>query len=223
MNCFKHLTITPINKNLKSKSNIEMNCFKHLTITPINKNLKSKSNIDFREQCARTRTGELNWCWDDSRYNKAKSGEYFAYLFYNTKVIIHKIIAVKPPTDRLPSWSENVGQTDRNVVELSEPLIEFTWQQWLENDGPESHLGTYTTGDLSESRPKLYNILKRLEENSKSLKNKALEDEIMNIQEQMIIQNQLLQQQIDAIKIQMANQNKAFQDQINSIQQKIVK
>jgi hypothetical protein len=132
-----------------------MNCDK-LTITPINKLLKSKSNIDFREQLERTFTGELNWCWDDSKYNKAKVGEYFAFMFYGVKVIIHKILAVKSPSERLPSWSQNVGQTDRNVLELSGPLKELSWNEWLENDGPLAHLGTYTIYDLSVSRPKLY-------------------------------------------------------------------
>jgi len=138
-----------------------MSC-KHLTITPINKSLKSKSNIDFREQWMRTRTGELNWCWDDSEFNKAKKGEYFAYLFYNKKIVIHKITAVKPPSERLPSWSSNVGQTNRNVLELSEPVKEFTWQEWIEIDGPLKRLGTYTTRDLSKSRPRLFNILNEM-------------------------------------------------------------
>jgi hypothetical protein len=139
-----------------------MNCDK-LTITPINKLLKEKSNIDFRELLERIYTGELNWCWDDGVYNKAKAGEYFAFMFYGKKVIIHKILAVKPPSERLPSWSQNVGQTDRNVLELSEPLKEISWNEWLENDGPLAHLGTYTTCDLSVSRPKLYACFESLQ------------------------------------------------------------
>ncbi len=38
------------------------NC-ENLTITPINKSEKSKSNIDYAEQLERTATGDLNWCW----------------------------------------------------------------------------------------------------------------------------------------------------------------
>jgi hypothetical protein len=103
------------------------NC-RHLTITPISKNVRSKANIDFREQWMRTRTGELNWCWDDTKYNKAKIGEYFAFFHHKNKVVIHKILAVKPPSQRLPSWSSNVGQGDRNVLELSDPLMEISWK-----------------------------------------------------------------------------------------------
>jgi hypothetical protein len=139
-----------------------MNNCENLTITPINKQLRSKSNMDFVEQLARTRTGELNWCWDDSKYNKAKSGQYFAFMFYGKKVIIHRILAVKPPSERLPSWSLNVGQTDRNVLELSLPLKELSWEEWINNDGPEAHLGTYTTKNLSGTHL-LYNILQSLE------------------------------------------------------------
>ncbi len=143
-----------------------MNNCEHLTITPINKELKSNSNTDFREQLVRTRTGELHWCWDDSRYNKAKPKEYFAFLFYENKVVIHQILEIKPPSERLESWSSNVGQTNRNVLELSLPLKELTWNEWIMNDGPQSKQGTYTTKKLSKNRPKLYSILQSLNQNN---------------------------------------------------------
>lgn len=135
---------------------------KHITITPINKSLKSKSNIDFNEQCVRTLSGELKWCWDDSKYNDAKVGEYFAFMFYGKKVILHKIIAIKPPTERLESWSSNVGQNNRNVLELSDPLYYVSWEQWMELQGPTCHMCTYTTVDLSISRYDLYSFLCKL-------------------------------------------------------------
>lgn len=140
------------------------NC-KHLTITPISKNLKSKANVDFREQWMRTRTGELNWCWDDTKFNKAKPGEYFAFFHHKNKVVIHRILAVKPPSQRLPSWSSNVGQGDRNVLELSDPLIEISWKNWIENGMSPVCMGTCRTTDLSNDycRMGIYNILKNLE------------------------------------------------------------
>jgi hypothetical protein len=73
------------------------------------------------------------------------------------KVIIHKIVGVKPPTERLPSWSKNVGQGDRNVLELSDPLLEITWTEWQLLGGPESKMGTYTT--IVNKRPRLYEHL----------------------------------------------------------------
>ena len=138
---------------------------KHLIITPISKNLKSKANIDFREQWMRTRTGELNWCWDDSKYNTAKQGEYFAFFHHKNKVVIHRILSVRPPSERLPSWSSNVGQANRNVLELSDPLREITWSEWLQTGCSDVCMGTYRTTDLSEdeNRIKMYNILQELE------------------------------------------------------------
>jgi hypothetical protein len=128
-----------------------------LTITPISKNPKSASNIDYHEQVARV---GHRWCWDDSRYNTANVGEYFAYYFHGIKVVVHKILEVKSPTERLPSWSRNVGQGNRNVLELSDPLCVIPWSTWQEMKGPENKMGTYRT-DLSDKRPLLLEYFRR--------------------------------------------------------------
>jgi len=143
-----------------------MNSFCHLTITPISRNPKSNSFIDYKEQLKRVNKLELIWCWDDSRFNKAKKGELFAFYFHEIRVIIHKIVDVKPPSDRLPSWSKNVGQGDRNVLELSGPLKDISWSEWQFVNGPESKMGTYTTNDLSIERPNLYQLLLSIDENN---------------------------------------------------------
>ena len=137
-----------------------MDNYCHLTITPISKDIKSPSYIDYNEQLSRVLNEEFQWCWDDSRYNKAKIGDYFAFYFHGMRVVIHKILDVKPPSARLPSWSKNVGQGDRTVVELSHPLLEITWIEWQLIGAPESKMGTYTTSDLSTERPRLYEYLK---------------------------------------------------------------
>jgi hypothetical protein len=72
-------------------------------------------------------------------------------------------MAVKPPSERLPSWSENVGQTNRNVLELSDPLKVISWEEWIKNGSSHVCMGTYRTTDLSEDRRNLYNILKELD------------------------------------------------------------
>jgi hypothetical protein len=148
-----------------------MDCCKHLTITPISKDAKSASNIDYNEQLVRVKTNELKWCWDDSRYNKAKENEYFAFYFHGNRVVIHKIRSVKPPSCRLSSWSKNVGQGDRNVLELSEPLKEIGWTEWQLLNGPESKMGTYTTDNLKSDRPLLYQMLLNIERNIDNPKN----------------------------------------------------
>jgi len=132
----------------------------HLTLSPISKDIKSLSYIDYNEQLSRVLHDGFQWCWDDSRYNKAKAGEYFAFYFHGMRVVIHKILDVKPPSERLPSWSKNVGQGDRNVLVLSQPMLEITWIEWQLMGGPESKMGTYTTTDLSYSSPRLYQYLR---------------------------------------------------------------
>jgi hypothetical protein len=148
-----------------------MDFCKHLTISPISKDVKSGSYIDYNEQLERVRLNELNWCWDDSRYNKAKENEYFAFYFHGIRVVIHRILAVKPTSCRLPSWSKNVGQGDRNVLELSEPLREISWVDWQLMNGPESKMGTYTTDDLQFDRPLLYEMLRGIDKDGKDVKN----------------------------------------------------
>jgi hypothetical protein len=132
----------------------------HLTLSPISKDIKSPSYIDYNEQLSRVLHEGFQWCWDDSRYNKAKVGEYFAFYFHGMRVVIHQILDVKPPSERLPSWSKNVGQGDRNVLALSHPMLEITWIEWQLMSGPESKMGTYTTTDLSYTSPRLYEYLR---------------------------------------------------------------
>jgi hypothetical protein len=155
-----------------------MDNYCYLTITPISRDSKSASYIDYNEQLSRVLNDGFRWCWDDSRYNKAKIGEYFAFYFHGMRVVIHKIMDVKPPSQRLPSWSKNVGQGDRNILELSEPLIEISWVEWQMLQAPESKMGTYTTCDLSIDRPRLYEYLKNVLES----KNNSNANKITNIQ-----------------------------------------
>ena len=135
--------------------------YEYLTITPISKDVKNKACIDYTEQEKRTSIQGYKWCWDDSKYNKARTGEYFAFLFFERRVIIHKIEDVKPPSKRLDSWSSNVGQQDRQVLELSNPLKEFSWEEWLAINGPTAKQCTYTTE--TSKRPLLHSTLAYIE------------------------------------------------------------
>ena len=130
-----------------------------MVITPINKNKKSNSNVDYREQLIRTERGESIWCWDDSKHNKAKVGEYFGFYFYGIKVVIHKIVGIKNADQRLPSWSQNVGQGDRKVLELSDPLFEIDWNTWISIGGAKRSMGTFRTTELVANHRELYNYL----------------------------------------------------------------
>jgi hypothetical protein len=84
------------------------------------------------------------WCWDDREENKAKIGDVFIFWDYNGvgkggkgnpwgggDFIFHLVEAVRPPSERLPSWHNNVGQGTRNVLELSPPKFKLTYEEMI--------------------------------------------------------------------------------------------
>ena len=160
----------------------------HLTLSPISKDIKSPGYIDYNEQLSRVLHDGFQWCWDDSKFNKAKVGEYFAFYFHGMRVVIHQIMDVKPPSERLLSWSKNVGQHDRNVVALSHPMLEITWIEWQLMAGPESKMGTYTTNDLSYSAPRLYQYLRSVLEPSTKIDKNANANANKNANVKLIIE-----------------------------------
>ena len=129
----------------------------YLTITPISNDPRNKGCVDYNEQEKRTSTNGYKWCWDDSQHNTSNVGDYFAFLFFEKRVIIHKIENVKPPSERLESWSSNVGQQGRQVLELSNPLKELDWREWLAIDGPKCKQCTFRT--KTSKRPLLHSML----------------------------------------------------------------
>jgi hypothetical protein len=145
------------------------------------------------------------------------------------RVVIHRILDVKPPSARLPSWSRNVGQGDRNVVELSHPLLEISWIEWQMMNGPESKMGTYTTTDLSYSSPRLYQYLmsvletKTSETSSKTNKNtnKNIKliiedyDEIENEEKTLLLRLEQLQK-IKKIN-QLQNEKSGLLEQVENL------
>jgi len=133
-----------------------------MILSPINKNIRSNINRDYREQNQRVTEGKLQYCWDDTPKNMAVQGEYFGFVFNGAMVRIHRILCVKSPEHRLPSWHENVGQGDRNVLELSDQLIELPWLQWISIGGSNKCQGT--SHYLLDKRPELANLLDRLVE-----------------------------------------------------------
>lgn len=133
----------------------------NITLTPISAKATSPAAVDYSEQLARTQETGLSWCWDDSRYNNSETGQLFGFYFHGKKVIVHRILDIQPPTKRLPSWTANVGQQNRNVLLLSDPLCEFSWKEWLELNGPQSKMGTYVCRDLERKRPLLFQFFER--------------------------------------------------------------
>ena len=62
---------------------------------------------------------------------EGNAGDKYDDLFNNYKVIFHKIIKILDPEHRLESWQNNVGQTDRKVLLLSDEHFILDWKVWL--------------------------------------------------------------------------------------------
>ena len=116
-----------------------------MIVTPVAMGAKSASRRDWLEQVQRRQDGEMH-VWDDSKQNCASKGDLFAYVENSVKlkgdqkskgwIDVFVIKDVYSPEHRLPSWSDNVGQGDRNVVELSsEPIYSGTMVEWKEQLG----------------------------------------------------------------------------------------
>lgn len=106
-----------------------------ILITPIAKVIKSKhsgpdSRRDYDEQCVRFIRGQP-MCWDDDKHNNTKVGDIFGFCKANDCVELHCVEAVHDPSHRLQSWSNNVGQHDRNVLMLSCTLCIIPWDDWV--------------------------------------------------------------------------------------------
>jgi hypothetical protein len=112
-----------------------------MIVTPINKQLKSKSRVDYMEQLQRETEGK-QVMWDDTKYNKAKVGDWFGFVKNNILVTLHKVESIHPIAERLPSWSSNVGQGDRQVLYLSKKIASVLWEDWIQYGGPKKVQGT---------------------------------------------------------------------------------
>jgi hypothetical protein len=100
-------------------------------ITPINKDQQSKSQKDYNEQVSRGKSGD-QIMWDDKKGNPTHNvGGAFGFVHNFNRVEIHMIVAITNPTQRMESWGDNVGQSDRNVLHLSPKLTTISWDTWL--------------------------------------------------------------------------------------------
>lgn len=111
-----------------------------MVVTPVSVCAKSAARRDWLEQVQRRKEGKQH-VWDDSKQNHAEAGDLFAYVENSRKVgenqkskgwiEVYVIQAVHSPASRLPTWSVNVGQGNRNVVELSsEPIYKGSMVEW---------------------------------------------------------------------------------------------
>ena len=129
--------------SLASKMDIHLKSDPNFIITPISKKDTSTHHPrkDWQEQLNRSHSN-LQMMWDDSRYNSAKPGDILIVWHHESHVTFHFITHIFPPSTRLPSWSDNVGHSDRNVIYITPHFHNMTWSIWLSLDGPSRCMGT---------------------------------------------------------------------------------
>lgn len=122
-----------------------------LTITPISAARDRSSALDHYTELAENHV----WKWNDGVHKSSVVGDGFAFFFYKQRLVFHRILDIKGPEHRLPSW----GESNRNVVILTPPLFEISWDEWISLNGYTRCMGTFTTVNLKTKRPLLFNML----------------------------------------------------------------
>ena len=128
----------------------------NILITPIASIYKKSgpcSKRDWEDQLCRCHNFE-QMMWDDSQYNKSKVNDILAVWHYQKGVTFHVITDIKDPSERLLSWSKNVGQTDRRVLFISREINYMKWDRWLELGGSKRCMGTGAITSARESNIK---------------------------------------------------------------------
>ena len=111
-----------------------------LIISPIAATYKKKPGVpcskkDYEEQMLRREKTGHPLMWDDSKTNKAQLGDKFAFVFNGDRLVVYTIVGIALPSERMPSWAENVGQTDRRVITLSSDHYSIPWHVWEQYGG----------------------------------------------------------------------------------------
>ena len=125
-----------------SSAGDELNDKCGVCITPISNNPKKNSCRDWDEQKQRHSAG-LQHMWDcpgpQAKSTQPCVGDYFLFSFYKKHVIVHRIISILPPGERLESWAANVGQGDRDVVLLGPVCCRMQWADYMLAGGYHPH------------------------------------------------------------------------------------
>ena len=140
----------PRNKTPKSKI---PECNSQITITPCT----GKSASDFKEQ-----KESYSWAWDETDPKQTKYppklGQLFGFYAPPKKNVregwiqIHRVKEICSTEHRVKSWTKNVGQTNRKVLILTEPLCTINYNEWNNMGGLKKQQGTYTSNLNNTSR-----------------------------------------------------------------------
>tara|TARA_B110000902_G_C14062850_1_gene496202 strand:- start:89 stop:766 length:678 start_codon:yes stop_codon:yes gene_type:complete len=137
-----------------------------LLYTPVAKTTKSSrpcSKRDWAEQIDR-HISNKQMMWDDSSTNKSIVGDVFATIFNSDKVDFYIITKILSSNDRLDSWTNNVGQTNRQVLYISSLNYSMKWDQWIDISNYSSSFKCQGTKNAGESTRR--NIISHLLENN---------------------------------------------------------
>ena len=138
----------------------------NIYITPIAKK-DGKNHFpkrDFELQMENLSKGSTKIYWDgpDPKWIKKqpKVGDYFIFWLYKRFINIHKIQNVFEPSCRLPEWTDNVGHSDRLVVELSRNYEQIKWEDYINKfDGRKVCMGTLKIKDDKIEKNLILNFL----------------------------------------------------------------
>ena len=125
-----------------------------ITFTPISVSNSDHISVIYYNELISKNT----WRWSDGKHNNSKIGNYFAFYFHNKEIIFHKILDIKGPEYKYLNWNYN-SEKFRNILILSQPLNKIKWNEWELLNGPKNKMLTYTTTNLKNKRPLVYNYL----------------------------------------------------------------
>jgi hypothetical protein len=132
----------------------------NIFITPIAKEYKKTgepcSKRDWEEQIQRGKDNK-QIMWDGPALNRTQPipGDLMAIWFHQKGIHLYEIIQVLHPSSRLPTWSTNIGQSERHVVYLDNP-IKISWDDWISMGGFKRCMGTTSFSETNQAK---YTIL----------------------------------------------------------------
>jgi hypothetical protein len=135
----------------------------NIYITPIAKTYKTKegqpcSRGDWEEQISRSVNGSpLVWDGPPLTHVQPRIGDLMVVWKHKKHVTIYGITDVRPPSDRLPTWSMNIGQSERQVLTLENPRV-IGWDSWIALGGASRCMGTSI---VKSSRENIIRLLTR--------------------------------------------------------------
>lgn len=136
-----------------------------LLYTPIAREitlLSPCSKTNWNEQLNRKNLNK-QMMWDDSSTNRSNKGDILATCFNRDKVDFYIIKKVLSPDNRLSTWSDSIGHSNRKVLYIDSLNYSMSWNQWINLSNYSS--GWYCMGTKNAGIKTQKNIISHLLEN----------------------------------------------------------